>query len=486
MVAIGDTALLELLSSHPVITTSTLFSFLFVVFAWCLTLARLKAQTRLSLAKQSELEEAQEAHNRQAHMLQEQSARQFARIGNLEATEQLLKEQNQQLQQKLTEQLRLEREQQGQLNLLLREKDTLEERFNNQTHALKEKVQLLESSEQRLLQEFEALANRIFEQKSQAIRSSNESSLESLLKPFKEQISGFQQQVQQKSEADSIRHSMLNKELDDLRKLNLRMSEEALNLTKALKGENKVQGNWGEVVLQTLLDQAGLCEGREYETQVSLNNEKGKRYQPDVIVHLPQERDIIIDSKVTLTAYERYVNTSDEALKAQHLQAHVLSLKSHIKELSKKSYHELKGLKTLDYVLLFVPIESAFLVAVQEEPELIRLGLELNIMLVSPTNLMTALRTIHNIWQVEQQNQNAQQIADRAGKLYDKFAGFVEDLERVGSSIQRAGKEYEAAHNKLTSGTGNLMRQAKLLEALGVRGSKQLPETVAEEAEPAS
>ena len=479
--------MLELLVSTPSLWVTPILSMTVVgLVVWRLCWWRFKLQLQLLQQQHVDLQQDLFQQRQKNQQLQDQSALQYTRLGSLEATERLLKEQIQQQQLFQAKLQGKEQELQTQVSELLRDRDTLAERFANQTQALKEKQALLESTELRLTKEFETLANRIFEQKSQAIRSSNESSLETLLKPFKEQISGFQQQVQQKHEADSTRHTLLQKELDDLKQLNLRMSEEALNLTKALKGENKTQGNWGEVVLQKLLDQAGLTEGREYETQVSLISEQGRRYQPDVVIHLPQGKDIVIDSKVTLTAYERYVNTEDELGQHQLLQAHVQSLKSHIKELAKKKYHELKGLRTLDYVLLFVPIEAAFLKAVQEEPELIRLGLDNNIMLVSPTNLMMALRTIHNIWQVEQQNRNAQEIADRASKLYDKFVGFVDDLERVGAAIHKATKEYDLAHNKLASGSGNLIRQASLLQELGVRGHKKLPEELVEKANQAA
>lgn len=474
--------MLDLVSTHPQILLLPLLTLVpTCLLVWGWSYSRRKLQQDLHQKQLYELSEALEQSKRQSAALQEQAARQYARIGSLEATERLQQEQSRQLQQELLRSQRQEQETQSRLVELLRENDTLTERYNNQTLALKEKQALLESTEQRLAKEFENLANRIFEQKSQAMRSSNELSLENLLKPFREQIAGFQQQVQQKSEADSNRHTLLQKELDDLKQLNLKMSEEALNLTRALKGENKTQGNWGEVILQSLLDQAGLTVGREYEAQVSLSSEQGQRLQPDVVVHLPQGKDIVIDSKVTLTAYERFVNAQTDEARQQALQGHVLSLKTHIKELGKKNYHELKGLRTLDYVLLFVPIESAFLAAVQQEPELIRLGLDQNIMLVSPTNLMMALRTIHNIWQVDQQNRNAQEIADRASKLYDKFVGFVDDLDKVGAAITKAGQEYDSARSKLVSGSGNLVRQATLLQELGVKGSKQLSDDLVEQ-----
>ncbi|MCM2679911.1 DNA recombination protein RmuC [Echinimonas agarilytica] len=390
----------------------------------------------------------------------------FRQIDQLQVVEQEFKHNEIKLQQHLSD--------------VLRERDTLQERYQNQTEALTEKQRLLEASEQRLAQEFENLANRIFEKKTQAFQASSENGLEALLKPFREQISGFQQQVSQKNEADLAQQALLKKELDDLKTLNLKMSDDAINLTKALKGDSKTQGNWGEVVLQRLLDQSGLKQGREYELQVALKNEHGKRYQPDVIIHLPQEKDIIIDSKVSLTAYEKLSSSDDEEIKKQALQQHVASVRGHIRELSAKNYQDLEGVRTLDYVLMFVPIEAAFVAALETQSDLIKHALDNNIMLVSPTNLMVALRTINNIWRVEQQNQNALEIAQRAGKLYDKFVGFIEDLDKVGVALGRATKDYESAKNKLESGTGNLVRQATLLKELGVRSNKQIDSSTVE------
>ncbi|MAL84557.1 MAG: DNA recombination protein RmuC, partial [Idiomarina sp.] len=239
-------------------------------------------------------------------------------------------------------------------------------------------------------------------------------------------------------------------------------------------GDTKQQGNWGEVVLERILEQSGLREGHEYQTQAHHRDEDGKSFKPDVIVHLPNKKDVVIDSKVSLSAYERYFNSDDDADRERALNEHVQSLKQHIKQLGKKSYHQLEGLRTLDYVLMFIPIEPAFLLAVDRDPELIRLALDNQIMLVSPTNLLVALRTVHNIWQYEYQNQNAEKIATDAARLYDKFVGFVEDLEKIGNGLQTLDNRYQEAMKKLSTGRGNLIGRVDKFRQMGVQTNKRL------------
>ena len=337
-----------------------------------------------------------------------------------------------------------------------------------------EKLRLLQASEERLSQQFENLANKIFEQKSQGLQQQNQQTLSATLEPFKQQLESFKRQVQQQYSDETKERSALRSELMSLRELNRQMAHEAEALTRALKGDTKQQGNWGELVLERILEQSGLREGHEYQTQSHHRDEDGKSFKPDVIVHLPNQKDVVIDSKVSLSAYERYFNSDDEAEKERLLQEHVQSLKQHIKQLGKKNYQQLEGLRTLDYVLMFVPVEPAFLLAVDREPELIKLALEQQIMLVSPTNLLVALRTVHNIWQYEYQNRNAEKIAIDAGKLYDKFVGFIEDLEKVGSSLQTLDNRYQEAMKKLTSGRGNLVSRIEKFREMGVQTSKRI------------
>jgi DNA recombination protein RmuC len=341
-----------------------------------------------------------------------------------------------------------------------------------------EKLALMHSSEQRLQTQFENLANKIFDEKSATYQTQSKHNIEAVLAPFKSQLDGFKRQISEQHIREGQERASLKTEILSLKALNQRITEEASALTNALKGDNKKQGNWGEVILERILKESGLREGHEFETQVSAQSEQCRRLQPDVVVHLPNDKDVIIDSKVSLAAYEQYFNCDDDASRKQYLSAHVASIKGHIKGLGAKEYQSLKGLRTLDYVLLFIPIEPAFLLAIEEEPDLVSLALNHNIMLVSPTNLLVALRTINNIWQYEYQNQNAQLIAEQAGKLYDKFVGFVSDIEKIGKALDTAHGSYDAAMNKLSSGRGNLVRQVEKFREMGVQPSKRLDNTL--------
>ena len=337
-----------------------------------------------------------------------------------------------------------------------------------------DKLATMAASEKRLHTQFENLANKIFEEKQSTYTSHAKTNIESVLAPFKHQLESFKKQVTEQHIREGQERASLKTEILSLKALNQRITEEAHALTNALKGDNKQQGNWGEVILERILNESGLREGHEYETQVSALNDAGKRLQPDIVVHLPNDKDVIIDAKVSLRAYEQYFNGKDDNERERHLQEHVASIKGHIKGLGAKDYQSLSSLRTLDYVLLFIPIEPAFLLAVDKDPELITLALNHNIMLVSPTSLLVALRTINNIWQYEYQNQNAQEIATHAGKLYDKFVGFVSDMEKIGKSIDTAHSQYESAMNKLSSGKGNLVRHVEKFRALGVQPNKRI------------
>lgn len=357
-------------------------------------------------------------------------------------------------------------------------------RFEQEQISSRDKLQLLESAEKRLQEQFENLANKIFEQKHEKFNQASKAGLDSLLSPLKEQIEGFKRQVTDQYVKEGQERASLKTEIMGLKELNLQITQDAAALTKALKGDNKTQGNWGEVVLERILKESGLREGHEFDTQVALKNAAGKSYQPDVVVHLPNDKDVVIDSKVSLAAYERYFNQQDDDVaRALHLKDHVNSLRNHIKELGKKDYQDLKGLRSLDYVLLFIPIESAFLLAADHAPDLLKLAFDNNIMLVSPTNLLVALRTINNIWQYEYQNQNAQLIAEHAAKLYDKFHGFVGDLDKVDKALESSRKNFDAAMNKLSTGKGNLVRQVEQFRKLGVQTTKKLDNQLLDKAE---
>lgn len=342
-----------------------------------------------------------------------------------------------------------------------------------------EKLTALEHSEQRLAQQFENLSNRIFEDKSARLAAQNKSELEGLLAPFRQQIADFRQQVAQSYDNEAQQRRSLRDEIHGLKAMNQRMSEEALNLTKALKGDKKLQGNWGELVLDRVLEQSGLRDGHEYERQISLKDDDGKRKQPDVVVHLPDGKDVIIDAKVSLVDYNRAIETDDKIERERALTAHVQSLRNHIRDLGGKNYQDLDALRTLDYVLMFVPVEPAFYSAIEQQPTLFQEALDNNIMLVSPTNLLVTLRTIENIWRYEHQNRNAQIIADKAASLYDKLRGFTEDMQKLGSQLEASQKAYEGAMNKFSSGRGNVVRQAQQFVDLGVKVKKQMaPELV--------
>lgn len=377
--------------------------------------------------------------------------------------------------EKLQSQQKLEQQQTLLIKLTARLKDA-EATLRSERLAAAEKLQLQQEAEQRLSQQFENLANRIFEQNSGNFRELNQNSLDLLLTPLKEQLEGFRRQVGETHAQETAQRHSLKFELERLAELNARMTEEAAALTRALKGDSKQQGNWGEVVLARILSECGLREGHEYHTQVNIEVDKGKRYQPDVIVHLPQDKDIIIDAKVSLTAYERWYNSDEELEKAVALKEHVASVRNHIRELGRKDYQQLPGVRTLDYVLMFVAVEPAFLTAVEADPSLVRFGLDNNILLVSPTNLMVALRTIENLWRYERQNQNARQIAERAGRLYEKLRLFVEEMQQLGGSLHRAQESYDKAMGRLVNGRGNLIAQVERFRELGVEVTKTLPE----------
>ncbi|MGC7892490.1 DNA recombination protein RmuC [Vibrio anguillarum] len=372
------------------------------------------------------------------------------------------------------------REQKSQLEAQLREQEA---RHEQQIQSSQEKLQLLEHAEERLKQQFEQLANQLFEVKTAKVDQQNRRSLEGLLSPLKEQLEGFKKQVNDSFNHEAKERHTLVHELKNLQRLNEQMAQEALNLTQALKGDNKQQGNWGEVVLARVLTESGLREGHEYHTQISLQNEAGKRYQPDVIVNLPHDKQVVIDSKMALVAYERYFHAQTETERARALSEHLLSLRAHIKGLGQKDYHQLKGLQSLDYVLMFIPVEPAFQVAIQADPSLVKEAMEQNILLVSPTTLLVALRTIDNLWRNDRQNQNAKLIAERASKLYDKLRLFMEDMEGLGGALDRANQNYQGAMNKLATGRGNALRQAESFKQLGVEIKRSINSEWVEQAQ---
>ena len=347
---------------------------------------------------------------------------------------------------------------------------TLSTRLDEQKTALEDKIQLLHNSEEKLKLEFENLANKIFEENK---KQSNEN-LNLLLKPFKEQLNSFNTRVNDIYTDETKQRTSLINEIKYLKDLNIKVSQDANNLALALKGENKTQGDWGEMILSRVLEQSGLKEGREYSVQGSFKSEDGKNQRPDVVVHLPGGKDIVIDSKVSLTSYIKYTEASNEEKKNIAIKDMMISLNSHIKDLSSKKYEDLPELGTLDFVLMFIPIEGAFILASSSDNKLFNLAFQSNIMIVSPSTLFVSLRTIENIWKVQDQNDNAKLIAKKAADLYDKFEGFVGDMEDLGKSIQKSNITYENAFSKLSTGRGNLMRRTEEFKKLGVKPKKSL------------
>ena len=349
-----------------------------------------------------------------------------------------------------------------------------------------EKLTLLNESKEQLTVAFKNIANEIFDDKSKKLVDNNKESLATVLSPLQDKIRQFEKRVEDTYDKESKQRFALEREIKQLQQMNTQISEDAVNLTNALKGDNKAQGNWGEMILETLLENSGLVKGREYEVQVSLQSTEGGKFQPDVVVHLPESRDIIIDSKVSLKAWDAYCSTDDVDEKAGFLKQHVQSVRSHVKGLSGKDYQNLAGISTLDYVFLFMPIDAAYSVAIQSDPGLSQYAFEKNIVFVSPTMLLTTLKLAQNLWRLDQQNRNAVEIAEKAGALYDKFVNFVGDLEDVGARIDSSKKSYENAHKKLRSGTGNLIRRVEDLKTLGAKTSKKLEREALAEEDPSS
>ncbi|MFZ9649507.1 MAG: DNA recombination protein RmuC [Fluviibacter sp.] len=343
-----------------------------------------------------------------------------------------------------------------------------------------EKMALLQNAREELTLQFKNLANDILEEKSKRFSEQNQQSLGQLLDPLKTKLQEFQGKVEQVYVQEGKDRSALAEQVRQLMELNKTVSQEANNLTKALKGSNKTQGNWGELVLERVLESSGLRKGEEYDVQESHTLEDGRRLQPDVVVHLPDDRHLVIDAKATLVAYEDYANAEDDKHREVALKRHLDAVRSHIKGLSDKNYQDLYGLKSLDFVLMFVPIEPAFMLAVTHDRELYMDAWNKNVLLVSPSTLLFVVRTVANLWRQEAQTRNAQDIAKRGAELYDKLAGFVEDMESLGTRLNQAQKDYDGAINKLSTGRGNVIRQAEMLKKLGVKPSKSLPTPMVE------
>lgn len=367
---------------------------------------------------------------------------------------------------------------QKEYHTLERDFAVLHTRHEESSRGFEEKIRLLDEAKAQMKVQFEQLAAQIFEQKTKTFDEAHTKGLDLLLKPFREQIAQFATQSKEQFIHDAKERQSIKDEILRLKTLNERLSQDAINLTQALKGENKTQGNWGEIVLERILEESGLREGHEYEVQSTLSDEEGKKFRPDVIVHLPQNKDIIIDSKVSLVAYDAFIRAENDEERAHALKQHLLSIHAHIKGLSTKRYEQLSGVRTLDFVLLFMPIEGAFLLALEQDNTFFKTAYEQNIVVVSPSTLLVTLRTIEHIWRSEYQERNAKAIAESAEALYEKLVAFVEDMEKIGEQISRTQKSYEGAMNKLTSGKGNLIRRVESMRKLGLKPKKLLPTSI--------
>ena len=354
---------------------------------------------------------------------------------------------------------------------------SLQSDYNNLQQKLAEQKGELEEIQQKFTKEFENLANKIFEEKTNKFSEQSKANLSEILNPLREKITEFQSKVEETNKESIDRFASLRQQLFNLKELNQQMSQDAQNLVRALKGDTKAQGDWGEIQLERILERSGLRKGEEYTVQESFSTEEGRK-RPDVIVHLPEDKKIIIDSKVSLVHYERFVSAESEEEKNLNLRSFIDSVKKHIKDLSDKNYQNLFDTGSLDFVLMFIPIEPAFSLAIQFGEDLYAQAWDKRIIIVSPMNLFVALRTIANIWKQEYQNQNVLEIAKQSGALYDKFVGFVDDLKSVGDRMDQAKASYVDAMKKLTTGTGNLVKRAENIKKLGAKTSKSLPQSI--------
>ncbi|MCF6296547.1 MAG: DNA recombination protein RmuC [Flavobacteriaceae bacterium] len=376
------------------------------------------------------------------------------------------------------------------INLIRNEKEYItieltkkESEFNNLQNKLEEHKSEVENLQEKFSKDFEILASKILEEKSQKFTIKNKENIEQILNPLQEKIKSFEKKVEDTHKESIDRQSALREQIIGLSKLNEQMSKEAVNLTKALKGDSKVQGNWGELVLERVLEKSGLEKGREYEMEKSFNIDEGnhQRLRPDVIIHLPDNKKMIVDSKVSLTAYEQFVNAEDENKKKQYLKDHISSLNRHVTQLSEKKYEDLYKIESPDFVLLFIPIEPAFALAINQDNQLYNKAFEKNIVIVTPSTLLATLRTIDSMWNNEKQQKNAIEIAQQAGRLYDQFVNLTNDLIKVGNQLKTVQGSYEGTMKKLT-GQGNLIKKVENLKQLGAKASKQFNEDLKDRA----
>ncbi|REG84237.1 DNA recombination protein RmuC [Marinomonas pollencensis] len=381
----------------------------------------------------------------------------------------------QKMQQQNEELMRLVEQSKEQIHYLEKESITLEQQFAAAQSVWQEKEAFYREQKKQNETEFKQMAHEIMSQQGQHLAKENERQLGSLLTPLGSQIQKFQESVDKSYQEEARERFSLVREIKSLQQLNQKISDDAMSLTSALKGQNKLQGGWGEVILERLLEKSGLEKGREYDVQVSVQTEEGRRLQPDVVIHLPEGKQIVVDSKMVLVSYLAYMEAESEEARNRALKQHLDAVRRHMKELSAKSYHDLPGITSLDFVLLFIPIEAAFGLALQADNGLFSEAFEHNIIIVGPSNLLATLRTIQNIWRNEKQSQNAIEIARQAGAMYDKFAAFVQDMDDIGNKLDAVGRSHDAALKKLSLGRGNLLARAEKLKSMGAKTTKALP-----------
>ncbi|AOW19858.1 DNA recombination protein RmuC [Urechidicola croceus] len=402
-----------------------------------------------------------------------------------------LSERSKNLQSEKEEKERLISKFQEDINLLNKDKENLTIDLTRKISEIEnlqknnaERDQKLKEEQSQLRKDFELMANSILERNSQKITEQNKENLKTILNPLQDKIQTFEKRIDITHKESIDYHAALRQQIIGLKELNVQMGKDAVNLTKALKGDSKTQGNWGELVLERVLEKSGLEKGREYEMEKSFNveGENQQRLRPDVIIHLPDNKKMIVDSKVSLTAYEQYVNADDEIEKDRFLKEHILSLNRHVSQLSEKKYEDLYQIESPDFVLLFVPIEPAFAIAINNDNQLYNKAFEKNIVIVTPSTLLATLRTIDTMWNNEKQQRNAIEIARQAGALYDKFEGLINDLTKVGKKMDEAKTEYKGAMNKLVEGRGNLITSVEKIKKLGAKAKKSLPEAIVKRA----
>lgn len=397
------------------------------------------------------------------------------KLNNLKDQSQLEKSTlERQLQQTLQEKEAIRTEKEA-INIQLTKKEV---DFENLWQRNKEQKEEVEQLQEKFTKEFENLANKILDEKSSKFTEQNKENMKNILSPLQDKIQLFEKKVEDTHKESIDYHAALRQQILGLKEMNLQMSKETLNLTKALKGDSKMQGNWGELILERVLEKSGLEKDREYFVQQSHLNIEGQRVFPDVVINLPDGKKMIVDSKVSLTAYEKFINEEDDSLKISFLKEHVNSIKRHVEQLGDKNYHDLYQIESPDFVLLFIPMEPAFALALNEDTTLYNKAFEKNIVIVTPSTLLATLRTIDSMWTNQKQQENAFEIARQAGALYDKFEGFVADLIKIGKKIDESKAEYGFAMNKLVDGSGNLIKRVENLKKMGAKTQKSLPENI--------